>query len=202
MQMSCPAAVLLRACLPGPCARLDRPPACLSASLQGRRTPGRGWSGCEGVCRADGRCEGHGGGWHQDLDGPLKGEWLWWPLFCPACLPGLTACFACQPAGGLNLAGVLISVHSRVCVQVSYAIKQAALAAAAAGTGSPAGGSSRKRARSQNGAAAAAGGAGSGSEAEDKPPVVCLEKPSPGVGWGWEACAGNSLALPRLVACC
>ncbi|KAL4428500.1 hypothetical protein ABPG75_002589 [Micractinium tetrahymenae] len=60
--------------------------------------------------------------------------------------------------------------------RVSYAIKQAALAAAAEAA---AGSGSRKRARGENGALAAAGDAGSGSEAEGQPAKVILEKPSP-----------------------
>lgn len=62
------------------------------------------------------------------------------------------------------------------CVQVSYAIKQVALAAAAAAA--TVDGGSRKRARGQNGAPAAA--AASGSEAEGQPAPVILERPSPG----------------------
>lgn len=66
--------------------------------------------------------------------------------------------------------------------RVSYALKQAALAAAAAGAGrspAPAAAGGRKRARAANGAPAAAAAA---DEAGASPPSVILEKPSPG-GW-------------------
>lgn len=61
-----------------------------------------------------------------------------------------------------------------VASQVSYALKQAALAAAAEAAN---GSSSRKRARGANGAPAAA--APSGSEGEAAPACVILEKSSP-----------------------
>lgn len=97
----------------------------------------------------------------------MTGVWQQCPPGFPVCLGGYCPppCRKSSPSSPCLAA-----------LQVSYAIKQAALAAAAEAAAST--GSSRKRARGQNGAPAAA--ADSGSEAEGQPAQVVLERPSPG----------------------